>query len=236
MTEQEALAKLRWQDPQTGRLCEYVLLEGSTLTIGRSSNNDIQIAEQHVSRQHAVINYRDGIFMISDLGSSNGTFVNDQPVEQPFPLFAGDRIRLFVPQIEFMAVDADDVQMARQTGSLVLPRGNGQGVLIVSNGPQEGQTIPLLLDDVKIGRATTNATWEIVLQDASVSRPHARMARNEQGWVLYDLNSSNGTSVNSDPVTVEGRLLKDGDTVVLGGTILLFRSHWDVQDNERTII
>ena len=53
----EPLAKVIWEDVITEERREYVLTEGATATIGRSSNNDIQIPEQHVSRQHAVIRY-----------------------------------------------------------------------------------------------------------------------------------------------------------------------------------
>ena len=227
MKQPEALAKLSWQDPNSGETCEYVLTEGATVTIGRSSNNDIQIAEQHVSRQHAVINYRDGIFMINDLGSSNGTFVNDQQIAEPFPLFAGDVIRFFVPVMNFLAADEQDMAVAIQTGHFAqAAREDGQNSLIVTNGPQEGQTIPLLLDEVRIGRATSSATWEIMLQDPSVSRPHARMAKLEGRWHIYDLGSSNGTSVNNQPVDESGAALTDGDTIILGGSILLFRSDW----------
>jgi len=228
MSEREALAKLRWRDPHTHEVREFVLTEGATATIGRSSNNDIQVAEQHVSRQHAVIHYRDGIFMVNDLASSNGTFVNDQRVEEPFPLFAGDTIRLYVPIIQFMAVESEDVATASETGRLITatnPR--GQGSLIVTNGPQEGQTIPLLLQRVTIGRATNNATWEVLLQDPSVSRPHARMEKHDDEWYVTDLNSSNGTRVNK--VVVEGgerRLLSDGDIIELGSSVLLFRTGW----------
>ena len=85
-----SLAKVTWQHPQTAAIQEYVLTEGSTATIGRQAGNDICIPEQHVSRQHAVINYRDGIFMITDLGSANGTFVNDRQLTEAFPLASGE--------------------------------------------------------------------------------------------------------------------------------------------------
>lgn len=204
-------------------------MEGATVTIGRSSNNDIQIAEQHVSRQHCVIRYRDGMFMISDLGSSNGTFVNDERIEQPFPLFVGDVIRLYVPIVEFLMPEADDMRLAEESGHLISATGDGQASLIVTNGPQEGQTIPLLLDELQIGRATGSATWHILLQDPSVSRPHATLKRTSEGWTLVDLGSSNGTFINQQAVDSTPRLLMDGDTVTLGGSILLFRSHWQMR-------
>ncbi|MEL6406309.1 MAG: FHA domain-containing protein [Chloroflexota bacterium] len=225
--DNQPLAKLCWNDPTTQRRQEFLLTEGATATIGRSSNNDIQIPEQHVSRQHAVITYRDGVFMVDDLGSSNGTFVNDQKIEQPFPLFAGDLIRLFHPTLDFLAITEDeDIDENSQIIKATNP--DGQGSLIVTNGPQEGQTIPLLLDEVTIGRATSTATWEILLQDPSVSRPHARLKKGDDHWLLIDLNSSNGTSVNGALLSANApEPLKDGDKVELGGSVLLFRTGWE---------
>lgn len=233
MSRPEVLAKITWHDPHTQAQCEYVLAEGATITIGRSANNDIQIAERHVSRQHAVISYRKGVFMITDLGSSNGTFVNDERITEPFPLFAGDVVRLYVPILGFEAADAADAYHAEETGHLItatMP--TGRSSLIVTNGPQEGQTIPLLLDTVVIGRATKKATWEVLIQDPSVSRPHARLENRDNRWYLSDLNSSNGTAVNNHPVNGQAQQLEDGDTITLGGSILLFRSGW-VAPSER---
>lgn len=224
----EALAKLVWTDAVQHAQHEYVLVEGATATIGRSSNNDIQIAEQYVSRQHAVIQYREGIFMLSDLGSSNGTFVNDKPIQEPFPLFAGDEIRLYDSVITFMAVRAGDAELAQQSGMLITAASlDGQGSLMITNGPQEGQNIPLLLDTVRIGRATNNAEWEILLQDRSVSRPHAQIEHRDDGWYLRDLSSRNGTRVNGQAVTTDIWQLRDGDTIILGSSILLFRIGWE---------
>jgi pSer/pThr/pTyr-binding forkhead associated (FHA) protein len=227
MSEPEALAKLVWIDPETRRKREQVLTEGATITIGRSSNNDIAIPEQHISRQHAVITYRDGVFVISDLGSSNGTAVNDQLLTDQFPLFAGDLIKLHTTEIRFAALEAGDVEIALTTGTISLPPKDSQCCLVVTNGAQEGQTIALLLDKLTIGRATTAATWEILLQDASVSRPHARLERQGKDWFIFDLNSSNKTKVNT--LLVEGDqgvALTNGDMVILGNSRLLFRVGW----------
>jgi len=233
MSENNALAMLQWEDPNTHEIREFVLIEGATATIGRSSNNDITIAEQHVSRQHAVINYRDGVFMVNDLGSSNGTFVNDTQVDEPFPLFAGDDIRLYVPRIKFLAVTDSDAEKALESGFFITATNPaGQGCLIVTNGPQEGQTIPLLLEQVTIGRATNNATWEVLLQDPSVSRPHARLEKRGDHWYIVDLGSANGTKVNTKVVDHTGYGLADGDTLELGRSLLLFRTGWKAP-NER---
>jgi pSer/pThr/pTyr-binding forkhead associated (FHA) protein len=227
MSEENAVGKLHWQDPNTNKPCEYVLTEGATVSIGRSVNNDIQINEHHVSRQHAVIQYRDGMFMISDLGSSNGTYVNNSKVDEPFPLFVGDEIRLYIPVIKFLSLTLGDEAKAKESGFFITKTNpQGQGCLIVTNGPQEGQTIPLLLNQVTVGRAIEKASWEVMLQDASVSRPHARFEKRGDRWHIVDLGSANGTRVNRNPVDHTGYGLADGDTLELGRSILLFRTGW----------
>ena len=169
MTEKpQSLAKVTWQDPETGELREYILEEGATATIGRSPNNHIAIPERHVSRAHAVISFRDGVFTISDLGSANGTFVNDKRLVDPFPLVHGDVIRLYVPVLQFSSiVTQEEHDHAKITGTLIVPaRADGQPTLYITSGPQEGAEIPLLTPLIRIGRATRSANWDISLQIA----------------------------------------------------------------------
>jgi pSer/pThr/pTyr-binding forkhead associated (FHA) protein len=228
MSEQaEGLAKLTWTDPESGERREFVLVEGATATIGRSPNNQIYIPERHVSRQHAVVSFRDGVFMISDLGSANGTFVNDKQLTDPFPLAHGDVIRLYVPIVEFSAiVTEEEHQQAKMTGTLIVPiTGGGRPKLQVTSGPQEGAEIEILTPSIRIGRATRDATWDISLQDRAVSRPHCEIAQQEDGlWAVTDLGSANGTIVNGIPMEANApRPLQDGAVIMVGETTLLFR-------------
>ena len=62
-------------------------------TIGRARDNQIVLDEPTVSRNHAWIKLQDKDFLIFDIGSANGTFVNDEPVEDPRTLEHGDVIR-----------------------------------------------------------------------------------------------------------------------------------------------
>ena len=222
------LARISWQDPKTGQHKELVLMEGATVSIGRSDSNDICIPERHVSRRHAVINYRDGIFMFADLGSANGVFVNDQKLTEPFPLASGDVIRLFVPELFFTAiVSEEERETVSQGGTLIVPASaEGCPYLEVTSGPQEGADFPLTADSLTIGRATTNAAWDLSLQDRAVSRPHACLEHDPatDEWRIIDLGSANGTLVNGRPITGdEGHVLRDGDVLTLGETLLLFR-------------
>jgi pSer/pThr/pTyr-binding forkhead associated (FHA) protein len=216
------LAKITWKDPNTEEMYEFFLTEGATASIGRLESNDICIKQQHVSRQHAVVNYRDGMFLITDLGSANGVWVNDTRLTDPYPLSSGDEIRLYVPILNFAAVLNEDEATAGATLiTAIVPTGGGK--LVITNGPQEGNNIPLLTPVITVGRHTSNADWEVSLQDPSVSRPHARLELRDTAWLIYDLGSANGTLVNGTPVNEKGRALRDGDVITFGATVALFR-------------
>jgi len=58
--------------------------------IGRDEKNSIRLPDSRVSRNHAVIEYTSDGFAIQDLGSTNGTFINQQPVTAPQILRVGD--------------------------------------------------------------------------------------------------------------------------------------------------
>lgn len=52
------------------------------IVVGRNSGNDLVIKHDSVSRQHCRIEVAKGVFYITDLGSSNGTFIDGQKIEQ----------------------------------------------------------------------------------------------------------------------------------------------------------
>jgi two-component system, cell cycle response regulator len=66
-------------------------IEQPVLTIGRSSQCDIQIEDDNVSRKHAEINFRDGLVWLTDLQSTNGSYVNSKRVSE-VPLNDGDLV------------------------------------------------------------------------------------------------------------------------------------------------
>ena len=69
-------------------------LEGDQLVIGRDSSSAIAINDAEVSRKHARLNFQGGKYVIEDLGSTNGTFVNGQRLVSPVVLKSGDVISL----------------------------------------------------------------------------------------------------------------------------------------------
>lgn len=65
-------------------------LEGDQLTIGRDSVNEIVINDAEISRRHARLTFQGGKYVLEDLGSTNGTFVNGQRLAGPRVLKPGE--------------------------------------------------------------------------------------------------------------------------------------------------
>ena len=70
----------------------YPLTRFSTV-IGRSSKTDVQIEEDSISRNHAMIVNQGDRYLLKDLGSTNGTYVNDRPIDE-LDLRDGDLIKI----------------------------------------------------------------------------------------------------------------------------------------------
>ncbi len=79
---------------------EEISLEQEELVLGRDEEVDVVVDDKRVSRRHCKILLKDGDFLIEDLGSSNGTFVNGQKVTQR-RLEHGDRIQIGSAIFEF---------------------------------------------------------------------------------------------------------------------------------------
>jgi two-component system cell cycle response regulator len=73
--------------------CRYPL-QGRTVTLGRGEDCDIRLHDHSVSRRHARIEPGPDGFLVSDQHSTNGTFVNDKPLDQAWLLQDGDYLRV----------------------------------------------------------------------------------------------------------------------------------------------
>jgi signal transduction histidine kinase len=89
--------------------------------------------------------------------------------------------------------------------------------LLVIQGVDQGKRVEIGQDQVRIGRGAQN---DLRILDTEVSRRHATILREQDGFVVRDDHSSNGTFVNGQPV--RSRPLAGGDQVQVGRTVLLF--------------
>jgi len=66
----------------------------SLITFGRDDDNDVMIDDTEVSRHHARLTYQDDFIILEDLGSTNGTFVNDERLTSLAPIRPGETFML----------------------------------------------------------------------------------------------------------------------------------------------
>lgn len=93
--------------------------------------------------------------------------------------------------------------------------------LVMHSGPTPGKTFPLEGDVLTIGREASN---QISINDAEISRKHSQLVLQGGKYVLTDLGSTNGTFVNGQRVTGQ-HVLQPGEVISLGEQInLLFES------------
>jgi len=83
----------------------------------------------------------------------------------------------------------------------------------------EGRRIPVAERPVVIGRLSS---CDIPLGDPQVSRRHAEVRRDAEGFAVFDLGSTNGTAVNGAPV--RERRLSDGDELRIGSATIRFET------------
>lgn len=95
---------------------DFYLLGAGSLVMGRDDACPIQIVDETVSRRHAEIGpgAGSGDYVARDLGSANGTFVNDHALGGETALADGDVIRLGETELMFSAIDFADRETAFQ--------------------------------------------------------------------------------------------------------------------------
>ncbi len=83
--------------------------ETAELTVGRVQGNELMLPKGNVSKRHARLLYRDGRFIVTDLNSTNGTYVNRRRITQATIVREGDRIYVgdFVLRIELPGAEGD---------------------------------------------------------------------------------------------------------------------------------
>jgi hypothetical protein len=86
---------------QSGHLEKAIFpLAEKTVKIGRGAECEIDLHDPSISKDHAKIDFKDGRYLITDLGSKHGTFVNDIKIEKR-KLMSGDEIRIGDSRLRF---------------------------------------------------------------------------------------------------------------------------------------
>ncbi|HET9754330.1 MAG TPA: DUF4388 domain-containing protein [Myxococcales bacterium] len=156
---------------------EYPLSDNGEVVIGRSSELDLVLIEDMVSRKHAKLTLQPGQVTISDLGSTNGTFVNGEKVKRA-RLKEGDRIligtsilKLVGRQAGAPAIDAKAAQEnLERTAEAQEKRAGGRSAV-------QGRLEEVPLVDLLQLLSTSKKTGAIVIKGYRGGRVHLRAGK-----------------------------------------------------------
>ena len=214
---------------------KVVQLSQAELVIGRSAPAGLIINHPEVSRRHARLTFQQGNYLLEDLGSSNGTFVNGQQIrgaqvlENGAEIQLGSQVRLLFSQppaegrtvVQTSAAGIQSLQAGQSDRTMVdsdLTAGAVQTsivseippTLLVTVAGQETRTHTLNKNRITLGRADDN---DIVVTSPIVSRHHATLERTSQGYEIHILPGViNTLSCQGVPVK-ERQLLNHADVL-----------------------
>ncbi|MGA1844628.1 MAG: FHA domain-containing protein [bacterium] len=221
-----------------------VLITKSIMTIGRVEQNDIPIKNLAVSRQHARISQEKGDYVLEDLDSLNGTFVNDKKVSK-YVLKDGDEILIGKHTLVFSeeagiseVMDQDvDIPLTEKTAildtrkqreligepageyrnTLEMPEDYKAGIMFIEGGDGQ-QNIELTR---RITIAGKGKDTDLRLTGLFVGKRAFIISRRLDGYFITHSGGGCMTRVNGQEVKEE-RALSDGDVVSVGKTKMRF--------------
>lgn len=132
------------------------ILDKPLMTIGRVEGNDIVINDTRVSRRHAHICQEEFRYLVEDLGSTNGTWLNGARLTAPTPLRDGDQLQ--VADVVFVFSDPNTTTQARAFQGLALDEARGQAILA-------GRPIKLTAKEVRLMRLLVDRAGQLCTKD-----------------------------------------------------------------------
>ncbi|MBL9021036.1 MAG: FHA domain-containing protein [Myxococcales bacterium] len=185
-------------------------------SVGRDEANAIRLTDRNISRKHAVLVRNGQGWLVKDLASYNGTFVNGERVADVHHVGHGDVVQLGDYRLEIQ----DDARSAVPTAQqqVQLPPHHRPDRLVVVVGPQPGQEFFLDKDHFTMGRSEDA---DVSVNHSSVSRFHAELFAVGNGrYEIIDKGSANGIRINGQEV--RRGFIEAGDALELGDVRLRF--------------
>ena len=215
-----------------GVVLREINLSKERTTVGRRSHNDVVIDNLAVSGEHAVIFQSGSDLYLEDLGSTNGTTVNGQPIKKHL-LQSGDTIEIGKYKLRFLAegdagagsdVDIDTSQplrrefygpgpatiQVRQPGTLPADGSGGMGgaaMIKILSGANAGRELALVKALTTIGRPGHQV---------------AVITRRPTGYFIAHVEGEQFPSVNGTNLGSAAHPLRDKDVIELAGVKMEF--------------
>jgi pSer/pThr/pTyr-binding forkhead associated (FHA) protein len=235
---------LKLRNARSGEVFEF---ERDEVRIGRAPDLELPLegeGSEVVSGNHARAAFRGGAWVLEDVGSTNGTFLDEQrlAVGQSVPIATGSVMRFgtagprfhveaaaerkLVPTLvegqpavspSDKTVQMDGLPEAPRKPTPPAAKDTGERkIRIVLREDRTGDVVTGEGVRLRIGRGRECELRPVQEGDTTVSRVHAEIALRADGAiVIRDANSRNGTSVNGDQLTAEYEI-REGDYIVLG--------------------
>lgn len=212
--------KLCIDDDQSKRT--LVELVRDEYTIGRAEDNAVRLTERNISRHHAKLQRRGEQWVLTDLGSYNGSLTNGRRIEGEKVLAPSEVVVLGDYQLRVVDTSLNDIRTPDAQATVPVRRHSQRPIpedrLIVLTGPTPLQEHPLRGASIRIGRGEE---CDIRLDDTSVSRVHVSLQQLTDGvFRIKDEGSSNGLRINGRELP--DAVLSPDDHLELGDVELVF--------------
>ncbi len=226
-----------------GLVLKEITLTKERTTIGRKPHNDIQIDNLAVSGEHAVIVTILNDSFLEDLGSTNGTLVNGQPIKKHF-LQPNDVIELGKYKLKYIneapkAAAAADFEktMVLRPGTMpkpapapvqasAAPASMATAAIAAAPAPAPAPAAPARQGAIQL-LSGANVGKELLLTKAltTLGKPGVQVAvitRRPQGYFITHVEGANFPVVNGKTLDAQAHPLNDHDVIEIAGTKMEF--------------
>ncbi|MBI1891627.1 MAG: FHA domain-containing protein [Burkholderiales bacterium] len=190
---------------EDGNLRTEIPLNKKRLTIGRAAHNDVVIEHPGISSEHAVIQLQQSDFVLEDLGSTNGTKVNGQPIKRHF-LQDGDQIHLAAYGMCF-SVDSTISSNGTNAHPTSIYANDAPACIKVLSGVHADKRVLLNKSLITIGKPGIQV---------------AAFVQDIEGYFLLHVEGERSPAVNGQSMTTTQHRLQNGDQVEIDGTKIRF--------------
>ncbi len=205
-----------------GVVLKEVPLTKERTTLGRRPYNDLVIDNLAVSGEHALVHMSGDTVEIEDLNSTNGTSINGRTVKRQ-KLKNGDTIELGRYKIRFIDDGAGGGSDYEKTmlfkPGMALPK-------VPNSRPAPLGAMPPLQADIKVlSGAAAGRQVSLVKVVTTIGKPGVAVAsitKRHHGFVLAHIEGDEHPQLNGEAIGDESVPLKDGDTIEIVGTSMLF--------------
>ncbi|HBF12324.1 MAG TPA: sigma-54-dependent Fis family transcriptional regulator [Deltaproteobacteria bacterium] len=210
--------------------------------IGRSSECDLCLPDAEISRKHAEIFFENNYYVLNNISSTH-TLLNGSEISSPSVLLEGQKIDIGSWQLKFKQSKIPDeesqgsyktaltyvsgdttrlLSLNPETDTCLLEK----TILVIKNPSGDELRVPFSKRKMLLG---SSSSCDVVVKDDYVSGRHCEMSLQDEGIVVTDLHSTNGTHVAGNKIV--SCLLKATQSFTVGQTALTFC----VQQQEETL-